>query len=413
MKKLIAILIFQVMVFDSVVVGQNWTQQISGVDSSLLDVYFINEHTGYVSGKNGIILKTVDGGSVWQAQNSGVTDGLACIQFVSENIGYASGGFTGGDAMNCRLLKTINGGITWSNIDVAPSKCGGGIWFLNAETGFYAYADSLYHSSVIAKTTDGGANWNIVHTGEGWISYFYFVDADHGFATVNNGTILKTINGGQSWTTLNLPGDLWGSGIHFFNQNKGIVGGGPPNAPVSMYKTVNAGTDWTTVSSSPSMIFKIFFADENNGYALTVDVTGAGSMIKSTNSGDSWTTETTPLNNLRGLYFVNNNLGFAVGDDGVILKYENTTAVNKLPVENEAVIIYPNPAMSTISIDYKGHQPGKPTVNIYSISGKRVLSEIPYTNNQTINIGELNNGVYFVEIKYANTIANQKLIIQR
>src|SRR5665647_3289859 len=87
--------------------AQNWTEQVSGTDSTLLDVCFVNHDTAYASGVHGMILKTTNGGTTWLPQNSGVIDGLACIQFVSNNIGYASGGFAGGTFMNCRLIKTI------------------------------------------------------------------------------------------------------------------------------------------------------------------------------------------------------------------------------------------------------------------------------------------------------------------
>lgn len=191
--------------FSQSAAAQTWSQQTSNYDSALLNVHFVNQNIGYVCGSNGTILKTVNGGTNWVAQNSGVTDGLAVIQFIDENIGYASGGWA---ENNCKLIKTINGGDTWSNVNVAASKCGGGIWFVSADTGFYAYADTLYGNSVIAKTTNGGASWNVVYSGTGWISYFYFTDSKNGFATVNNGSVLKTTDGGQNWTSLSLGASL-------------------------------------------------------------------------------------------------------------------------------------------------------------------------------------------------------------
>lgn len=391
--------------------AQSWTQLTSGYDSTLYNVCFLNQDIGFVCGDNGKILKTVNGGSTWVAQNSGVSEGLACIQFVNSNVGYASSGFYN---KYSTLIKTIDGGNTWTKTNVTPLMTGGGMWFLNANEGFYAYADSLYENSVITRTLNGGANWDTVHVANGWISYFHFSDSLHGFATVNNGTVLKTTDGGLNWTSLSLGKILWGSGIYFINKDTGIVGGQPKQGqgPATMYKTVDAGVNWTPITTN-NMIFKIFFADNDNGYALTVDTTGAGYMIKSTNSGDSWTSEPTPINNLRGLFFLNNSLGYAVGDDGVILKYSNITGIDNSELVNEKMTIYPNPVINNISIKIKGYNNEVFTMNIYTVSGELIRSEILKHNLQQINVGDLSNGIYIVEIKSKEWTEKQKLIIQR
>lgn len=391
--------------------AQNWTEQVSGTDSTLLDVCFVNHDTAYASGVHGIILKTTNGGATWLPQNSGVIDGLACIQFVSNNIGYASGGFAGSTFTNCRLIKTIDGGETWSNINVAPTKCGGGIRFLNPDTGFYAYANNLYGNSVIAMTKDGGSNWDTVYSGAGWISYFHFVDDTYGYATVSNGTFLKTTDGGQSWASSSLPANMWGSGVYFLNKDTGLVGGGH-SGPISMFKTVDGGANWLPITSS-NMIFKICFSDNTNGYALTVDETGAGDIIKSTNAGDSWLPESTPKSKLRGISFLNTNLGYAVGDSGVILKYDIPNDIEQIISQNNIFTLYPNPASDLVNLNIDKTNNTELTLNIYNVTGTLVKSEILEQNNRQINIGDLSNGVYIVTIKSKDLTENQRLIIQR
>ncbi len=44
--------------------GLNWVQQLSGVGSTLLRVVFVNTFTGWICGRNGVILKTTTGGVV-------------------------------------------------------------------------------------------------------------------------------------------------------------------------------------------------------------------------------------------------------------------------------------------------------------------------------------------------------------
>jgi len=391
--------------------AQSWKQLTSGYDSSLYNVNFINQDIGFVCGDNGKILKTTDGGSTWVAKNSGVSEGLACIQFVNSNVGFASSGFYN---KYSTIIKTIDGGNTWTKTNVKPLMTGGGMWFLNANKGFYAYADSLYNNSFITRTVNGGASWDTVHIANGWISYFHFPDSLNGFATVNNGTVLKTTDGGQNWTSLSLGKILWGSGIYFINKDTGIVGGQPRQGqgPATMYKTLDAGVNWTPITTN-NMIFKIFFADNVNGYALTVDTTGKGFMIKSTNIGDSWASEQTPINNLRGLFFLNNSLGYAVGDNGVILKYSNISGIDNSELINKKMTIYPNPVNDIISFEINGYNNEEYTMNIYTVSGELIRSEILKHNHQQIHVSDLNNGIYVVEIQSKGLTERQKILIQR
>ena len=53
------------------------------------------------------------------------------------------------------------------------------------------------------------------------------------------------------------------------------------------------------------------------------------------------------------------------------------------------------------------------TLNIYAFAGTLVKSEILNQNQQQINIGDLSEGIYIVEIKSKEWTEKRKLIIQR
>lgn len=390
---------------------QTWSIQESNFDSALLNVCFVNPETGYVCGLNGKVLKTTNGGSDWNALNTNVKDGLACIQFINENIGFASGGFIGGEAKNCTMIKTTDGGNTWNKLNVATGKCGGGSYFINADTGFYAYADDLYGHSVIARTTDGGTTWNQVYSGSGWISYFHFPDSKNGYATVNNDSVLKTTDAGLTWTLTSLGVKTWGSGIYFFDKDNGIVGG-KTNTNAAMFKTTNGGINWTPVESS-NMIFKISFGDADHGYALSVDNYGAGTMIKSSDGGNSWGNETTPKNNLRGIQFLNKDLGYAVGDSGVILKYGTYTSIkDSKAAKQQNCFIYPNPASEKLYIGSEIDDHKTKVISIYNSTGIKVKHFNLNPNQKEVCIQDLSNGIYIVEIFSNGNSSRHELIIQ-
>jgi photosystem II stability/assembly factor-like uncharacterized protein len=411
MKKLLFILLMT-FTFNVLLSAQVWTQLNSGTTNALTDVNFINANTGLVCGKSGLVLKTSDGGLTWLSKNSGTTNDLACINFLDLNTGYASGGFSSNSSQNCRLIKTTDGGESWSNIVVSPTGCGGGSYFLDSKIGFYAYADSLYKPSVIAKTVDGGQNWTIVYSASGWVSYFHFVDNLNGYATVNNGTVLKTTDGGQTWNPIALPDKIWVSGVYFLTKDIGFVGGGPPNSPRVIFKTTNGGLSWTSISAT-NMIFKIDFGSSLLGFALTVDLTGAGHLIKTIDGGDNWITESIPVENLRGINFLGSTLGYAVGDNGVILKYSLSSGISENSYLDNAFSVYPNPASDAFTLDtnFKGENIFQ--IRIFDISGHLKYSKMIKSSTDKIDVGRLAVGSYILNIQSNTTDVNRKLLIKR
>jgi len=75
--------------------------------------------------------------------------------------------------------------------------------------------------------------------------------------------------------------------------------------------------------------------------------------------------------------------------------------------------LYPNPASDYVYFNINAHNLGKLTVNIYSILGGLVKSETISSIQKQLNIADLNNGVYLVEIKSIDIAYNKKLIIHR
>ncbi|MDD4970758.1 MAG: YCF48-related protein [Paludibacter sp.] len=103
--------------------GANWTPQTSPVVSGeLKGVDFVDANHGWAVGTsagNVIILTTADGGANWTTQTSPVTDNiLYAVDFIDINNGWA----IGSDAStNNILIKTVNGGVTWTVDNTLPS----------------------------------------------------------------------------------------------------------------------------------------------------------------------------------------------------------------------------------------------------------------------------------------------------
>jgi photosystem II stability/assembly factor-like uncharacterized protein len=96
--------------------GATWTETTLGVSSIPANTYcnnitFTSANDGFIVGDNGTIFKTTNGGTTWQLQISPISSSLKDIQFLNNQTGFICGTFPNGS-----LLKTTNGGSTWKSL---------------------------------------------------------------------------------------------------------------------------------------------------------------------------------------------------------------------------------------------------------------------------------------------------------
>jgi photosystem II stability/assembly factor-like uncharacterized protein len=84
-----------------------WVLQNSGTKNKLNSVSFTDSTTGYIVGNEGIILKTENGGGTWSPLNSGTSNSLLSVCFSDPATGYVVGS-------NGTILKTVNAGEEWT-----------------------------------------------------------------------------------------------------------------------------------------------------------------------------------------------------------------------------------------------------------------------------------------------------------
>jgi photosystem II stability/assembly factor-like uncharacterized protein len=179
-------------------------------------------------------------------------------------------------------------------------------------------ADTVYiggNNGLIIKTVNGGQNWVTLQTNDS-IQFWglQFVNSYTGYAAGSYGHILKTTNAGTNWT-LNyiIPAQNLLSYIFFRNENIGYISGS-----AIIIKTTNAGANWTplsTVFQNFEDMNQIQFIDDQTGYG----VTSQNRFFKTTNAGANWTISTAGSNALMAEYFVNVNTGYACGWNGSII----------------------------------------------------------------------------------------------
>lgn len=156
------------------------------------DLTFLNETTGYAI-TQGFIVKTTDGGSTWTSITLPISTPLKKIQFTDSQTGY----IIGGDNTFGVLLKTIDGGQNWTVINLNSLESPYGMFFLDNNTGF------ITGKNLFIKTTNGGQTWTSLKSNSfRMFQDINFKNKNDGIATSNNGVYFKTTNSGNSWDSL-------------------------------------------------------------------------------------------------------------------------------------------------------------------------------------------------------------------
>ncbi len=295
-----------------------------------------------------------DSATTWNFVIDTIHSWVKDIHFPTADTGYAVG-------YNGLILKSVNAGLNWSAI-IVPGNAGGrnynGVHFVNGRTGIIVGGNQANDSvQTILRTTDGGQSWSVITDALGsWLLDVEFVNSNVGYTVGEMGKILYTSDGGQNWSTVAVPLGLTGRkfhGLHFFDSQTGIVvGGNEANDSIqTIIKTTDGGANWNIISDSiASMLRVVHFINANQGY-----VAGDDGVIKYTSDqGLTWTTYTITGNDTYGINdinFLNGGFGVAAGVTGKVFVYKNSISIGiaeKESLGDFKVEVYPNPSTETL-----------------------------------------------------------------
>jgi len=270
--------------------GLVWNFIETPTEKNLYHIWFADAETGYVTGEEGFIMKTTDGGNTWQVQESGTAETFNDIFFLNQNFGFIAGN-------NGQLLRTTNGGETWERAFIDIYSDVYSVYFVNENIGYAAAS-----MRTVFKTIDGGDSWTST-SGDPYLNLrsIFFLDAFTGYVAGEDNFMMKTTNGGFSWTHFqsNRPIER----MQFINELTGYA-----ISYNELVKTNNGGTIWTPVGLSD--IRSYCFAGSNTVYG----VGSLGRLFKSEDAGVTFTNYTTSVTdaNLEDVHFPDENTGYAI-----------------------------------------------------------------------------------------------------
>ncbi|MCK6614130.1 MAG: YCF48-related protein [Ignavibacteriaceae bacterium] len=273
------------------------------------DLVMFSASNFLLAGNGGAITRTTNGGTGWIVTNADTLErNITAVSFPSSLIGYACGS----EGM---ILKTTDGGATWSEQASGVTGSLWGINFVNNDTGYIAGA-----SGTILKTMDGGATWVSINYGTVTHYLITFISPSTGFlgsTSATTGRLVKTTDAGTTWSDISslLAGNSGAvRSITFKDALTGLVS----TASGLIYRTSDGGTTWTqvfTIGSTTTIIYKTAFADGGFAFASTT----TGRIIRSTDDGVTWSIVQT--DSRKSLYSLgaSGNRVIAAGDAGTIL----------------------------------------------------------------------------------------------
>lgn len=357
------------------------------------DVYFTSSNTGFVVGEGGKILKTTNAGSTWDSTSFAGVSAFYSVHFPTANVGYAVGKSSSG-SNNGPIYKTTNAGSTWLPQTSNSSGILAGLFFVNENVG-----DAVGDRDLV-KTTNGGTSWTPIlvepilggEYAEGanasTSSAVFFTDENTGYIVYGN-KIRKTVNGGTSFTTTTIPNAFFGS-VHFTNATTGYVGDiDTLTKRALILKTPNAGTDWYWQYSQPQSAVEYFhFLNADTGYAVSYKIGVSGIdhrvCILKTISGGGVTDVRQSPNTLP--------VGFALSQN------------------------YPNPFNPATTISFRLPSKSFASLKVFDVLGREVsillAEELPAGKySQQWNAAGLTSGVYFYRLQAGSFIETKKLVL--
>ena len=272
------------------------------------------------------------------------------------------------------IYTTTNGGEQWDSVpranippEIAHEK-------LREPFEFSVFKNTFWFCTAgsagrVFKSTNRGHNWTVATVGPGYnrIHSIAFQDDSVGLACAfadYKSTIVKTINGGNTWFPVTTP----------------VV----PTPHIISYVP---GTKRSYVVVAHP------WDGTNTGTAITAD------------QGDSWTKI---ANNPYGIVaFVTPNIGWAVGrnNSGSLSIFRWSGATITTPVQSisaeplKEIILYPNPVQNILRINL----PDKTGMfEALDISGKSVLLKEIQGINTSVDVSGLEIGIYFVKVSSDN-----------
>jgi photosystem II stability/assembly factor-like uncharacterized protein len=292
--------------------GPTLTDQQSGTTQRFFAVSPVNARVVWAGAAGGTFALTTNGGDTWRSR---VVPGAELLQFrdvhgVTEKVAYL---LSAGEGSNNRIYKTRDGGDNWTlqfQAGPDPRNFYDCFDFWTPNRGI-TFADAINGRFPVIRTRDG-STWQDIgdrlpaaQPGEaGFAASGTCVTTQAGNrAWIGTGgaakaRILSTTDGGNSWSSHDVPGIVQGTptsgvvSVDFRDRFHGILGGGDVVAStvpqVNVARSENGGRTWEVTTPTPFLGAVYGLSYVPGQLRKTVVATGPGGAAWTPDEGDTW-----------------------------------------------------------------------------------------------------------------------------
>ncbi|MGE5497623.1 MAG: YCF48-related protein [Syntrophothermus sp.] len=243
------------------------------------------------------------------------------------------------------------------------------------------------NSGLILRTTDGGVTWtrqNCPFEGIYYLNDVCFTSADVGTVVGDGGIILRTTNGGKDWSSSISGLTHYFHSVSFAGADTGIVIGSDSQGTLIL-RTVNGGREWEHYLNMNARLSSVHLINSKIGYM----VGEAGTIQKTSDGGRSWFSQSSGITRqLLDASFPDINNGYAVGE-GIIIKTTDGGGTWSISFDNIAIQLN---SIYFINKDI-GWAAGAEGMLIKTTDGGNTWSILPICSSQILH------GVQFVNEK--------------
>ncbi|PLX33176.1 MAG: hypothetical protein C0600_00925 [Ignavibacteria bacterium] len=262
--------------------GQTWQQltNIQFLSESIRSISSQSPTTWYIVTSRNVI-RTTDSGKNWNYVNQMYESrGLQRFVFPDSLSGY--------QLRDGQLLQTSDGGASWKEMDIFGFGLITGVE-AGDHLGSNVYCLSLGRF-LVNKSSDGGETWNISLTESAFPDAdpvcMTFIDPSLGFIGGDGGRILRTNDGGQSWSIVHGLGYIGTiNNLKFRDADFGIA----TTYSSTILLTSNGGSRWNeAIPAAELSMRELALSPDGSIYLIGVDNDNSFAVLHSTNDGVSW-----------------------------------------------------------------------------------------------------------------------------
>lgn len=314
--------------------------QKSGVNVSFRGLGVKNGKEAWISGTEGTVLRTIDGGETWEKIHVPDADSLDFrdLEILDDKTMLL---MSIGPGKSSKIFKSKDNGSSWEIVFVneEPNAFFDGFDFWDKNTGILI-SDAIDEKLYLLKTQDGGETWERV----GAETLPNLEEGEYGFAASGTGIITQgsqkvwiatggskarvfhSPDQGENWSVFETPmvsgkPSAGSFSITFKDELNGVIVGGDYQIDTASINNVgltfDGGKMWKGIQDPGSVPFKscVTFVGADSYLAV-----GTSGVSLSSDNGKNWTTiDTTSFHTMD--FDKKSGTGWMAGGDGVIAKF--------------------------------------------------------------------------------------------